>query len=93
MNKKMNKKTPLNPLKVEWDKNKGNITRKCSVCQKPFKADHWNQTVCKEVLCKKYAFCLAHIKSSYKRWEEISAQVKALGYKPSLSFSCKEIKK
>ncbi|MFA7708342.1 MAG: hypothetical protein WCX73_05315 [Candidatus Pacearchaeota archaeon] len=83
----MDKKISLNPLKAEWDKKEGNVTRKCNVCQKDFKVEHWNQTVCKDPVCKQYTFCSAHIKSSYKRWEEVSKQVKALGYKPSFAFT------
>jgi len=83
----MNKKTPLNPLKAEWDKSKEKLTRKCSVCQKSFKVDHWNQTVCKDSICKEYTFCTSHIKSSYKRWEKVSKQIRELGYKPSFTFT------
>ncbi len=83
----MKKKISPNPLKAEWDKSKGNLTRKCNVCQKPFKVEHWNQTVCKDPICKEYTFCTSHIKSSYKRWQEVSKKIKELGYKPSITFT------
>ena len=87
MNKQIKKEILIDPLKLEWDKNKGKLTRNCKVCQKPFKVEHWRQTTCKETTCKEYSFRFAHIKASFKRWEDIVKQVKALGFKPSFTFT------
>lgn len=82
----MTKKKITDPLKLEWDKNKGNVTRPCKVCKKPFKAKHWKQTLCEEKLCKEYSFRYAHVRASHKRWVEIVKEVEKAGLKPSFAF-------
>lgn len=89
----MTKKKVTDPLKLEWDAKKGKVTRTCRVCLKPFAVTHWKQTICEEPVCKDYSFRFAHIRASYKRWEEIVKDVKALGLKPSFAFTIsKEVK-
>ena len=82
----MTKKKVTDPLKLEWDEKKGKVSRLCKVCQKAFVAEHWKQTICKEELCKKYAFRYAHVRASYKRWVEVVNEVKKAGLKPAFSF-------
>ncbi len=82
----MIKKKVTDPLKLEWDEKKGKVSRICKVCQKPFIAKHWKQTICKEEICKKYAFRYAHVKASYKRWLEVVEEAKKAVLKPTFSF-------
>lgn len=72
------------PLKIEWDKKKGNVTRKCPVCQKSFKAEHWKQTICNNSggLCKEYKRRKYYYEANKKRFDEIVLKVKKAGYKP-----------
>ncbi len=82
----MTKKKTTDPLKIEWDEKKGKVIRNCKVCTKPFTVEHWKQTLCKEDLCKQYAFRYAHVRASHKRWVEIVGEAKKAGLKPTFAF-------
>jgi len=71
----------MTPLKKEWDKNKGKVTRKCRVCLKEFDAKHWRQTLCEDELCKELAFRKSHLEASKRRWEQSLKKAKAKGIK------------
>lgn len=63
----------MTPLKEEWEKAKGKLTRFCRVCKNPFKPQKWNQTLCEKEFCKQGAFLYSHLQASikrYKEWEE-----------------------
>lgn len=83
--KYINKDNLDKALRIEWEKNKGNVTRICNVCLKSFKATNWKQTICKEPICRKYNFRFQHIKSSYKRWKEVLEEITTLKYKPTFT--------
>lgn len=56
-------------LKEEWDQAKGDLTRNCKVCGKPFKPAKWNQILCTDSFCKQGSFLYSHLQASQRRWE------------------------
>ena len=70
-------------LKQEWDDKKGNIKRKCKVCDKEFIPKKWNLIICEDSFCKRGSLLFAHYKASLKRWEKWKeeAKIKNLDYK------------
>ena len=80
------KKAVTDPLKIEWDKKNGKVTRKCPICGKDFNVEKWNQTICKNNggLCKEYTKRKYYYEANKRRFDEIVKKVKSLGYKPTI---------